>query len=224
MSFLFASSERPVRRWRVAFIFGSALLLGSGCGGRANASTPAKHPGSAKARLRLDVNLPARTAETCFNAWDDNQNTLIDEGCDVVQAPFQVLIAWNNPEADVDLYVRDPQGEIAGFGEPTTSGLVHSGDCPSEDKRCGGQNYENIYQEASDLAEGTYTVYVRLEKLPHDALELSVALGVRVPHHSSAHKIEFSREGQEQVLKVQVVGGAPAPKKEAEDPGGNAKK
>jgi hypothetical protein len=223
VKFLLSLSERPVQIGRVAVVFVGVLLLGGACAGSTDAIHPAKDQVTGGPLLHLDVDLPARTAETCFNAWDDNQNTLIDEGCDVDQGPFQVAIAWDNQQADVDLYVRDPAGEVAGAAEPTNAGLVHSGDCPSEDKRCGGQNYENIYQEEPDLKDGTYTVYVRLEKLPKDALNLSVALGVRVPHHSFAHKIEFTREGQEQVLKVQVVG-TPASKKESELPGESAKK
>lgn len=216
-------SERLVKKWRVAFVFFGSLLLALGCAASAEVAHPTKDQTSGEPVLHLDVDLPARAAETCFNAWDDNQNTLIDEGCDVDQGSFQVAIAWDNPEADVDLYVRDPKGEVAGASEPTSAGLVHSLDCPSEDKRCRGQNYENIYQEEPDLKNGIYTVYVRLEKLPKDALNLSVALGVRVPHHSFAHKVEFSREGQEQVLKVQVAGTLSA-KKESELPGESAKK
>jgi tRNA (guanosine-2'-O-)-methyltransferase len=145
-------------------------------------------------------------AETCFNAIDDNQNLLIDEGCGVDQGQIQFVIAWPEPEADVDLYVTDPDGEIAPVDGATQLGLVRSLDCPDEKNICSGQNYENVYLEEDDPPPGTYRVRVRVERIPEGVKVLEVSMGVRLPTATIANEILLHAEGQEVVLSFSVAG------------------
>src|SRR5262245_7499172 len=58
--------------------------------------------------------------EICFDARDNNCNGVLDEGCGVHTGILQFMIAWESAEADVDLNVTDPGGELARLGEATT--------------------------------------------------------------------------------------------------------
>lgn len=200
---------RPFRGCgKVAFTFWLfATLLGSACAcaPTRKGSSPAASPRAQQPRVTLlraaDV---LGGAETCFNALDDNQNQLIDEGCGVAQSEVQFAVAWSDLRADVDLHVTDPKGHLATADGTTTLGLTLSADCPAQKKDCQGQNFENVYLEEPDPAPGTYRVRVRLEKMPPDADEIVATLGARLPNGTSARRLVFFAEGQEILLVFQV--------------------
>ncbi len=145
-------------------------------------------------------------AEICFNALDDNGNRLIDEGCGVPQGQIQVMLAWQSPGVDLDLYVTDPNGEIAVHQAATRSGLTRTSDCPDPESDCHSQNYEGVYLEEADMLPGRYQVRVRLEERPADGSPLIASLGVRQPLETKAYRLEFSQEGQEALLTFEVAG------------------
>src|SRR5215470_2729474 len=59
--------------------------------------------------------------EICFDARDNNCNGVIDEGCGLHTGILQFVIAWEAAEADVDLNVTDPSGEVARKNGDTTT-------------------------------------------------------------------------------------------------------
>jgi tRNA (guanosine-2'-O-)-methyltransferase len=162
--------------------------------------------GPHKPELHLNKVLPLSGGEICFNAWDDNQNSLLDEGCDIDQGPIQVMIAWSEADCDVDLFVQDPDGEIAYSGVGTDSGLHASSDCPGDKDKCSGQNYENVVLEELGAPGGPYQVRVRIEKWPEGRPSVRVALGIRSFHRSFSHEIVFFEAGQETSLEFEVLG------------------
>ncbi len=156
-------------------------------------------------------------AEICFNGLDDNGNLLIDEGCGVAQSEVQFALAWAEPTADLDLYVSDPDGQLAVADAATSLGLALSADCPKESKTCGGQNFENVYLEQPDPAPGMYRVRVRLEKIPQTSELVEATLGVRTPKGTTGHRMVFYSEGQEVFLEFEVPGDLPQ-RERARDP------
>jgi len=154
--------------------------------------------------LELSGPLMMGGPEICFNGLDDNQNSLIDEGCGVAQSEVQFVLAWDSAEADLDLYVSDPEGELAVAGGTTTLGITLSGDCPQQEKACRGQNYENVYVEDSEIPPGVYHVRVRLEKAPARRSAVKAHLGVRLPSRTTAYEIEMFDEGQEIIAEFEV--------------------
>lgn len=132
--------------------------------------------------------------ERCFDARDDNCNGVIDEGCGIATGLLQFTIAWDVPEADVDLQVRDPSGETAEAGAMTSSGLTKDRDCPSAE--CQGQNVENVVLVDGDTPRepprGRYRVAVRLEKLGGAAPPVRVRLAARVGQRTFALSLELS--------------------------------
>ncbi len=119
--------------------------------------------------------------EICFNARDDNCNGVIDEGCGLHTGLLQFVIAWEEPEVDVDLNVFDPVAgdKIVGVGEPSASGLIKDRDCPQHGD-CQGQNVENVYLTEGEPKKGHYKVVVHLEKLNGATAPIRVRLGVRM--------------------------------------------
>ena len=105
----------------------------------------------------------------------------------------QFAIAWNEPNADVDLEVTDPNGELAEVGRTSKSGLVKDRDCPGKSNVCRGQNMENVYLEDGDPARGKYRVRVRLEKLGGENPPISVTLGARVGPKTYALELELDK-------------------------------
>jgi hypothetical protein len=193
-------------RGKVAFPF---LLLAALCGGAcapAHKSPRARAPAGAQEPTvtLLSTERDFGGAETCFNALDDNQNHLIDEGCGVPQSEVQFAVAWSDEGADVDLHVTDPKGHLAAADGTTTLGLTLSADCPAQKKDCEGQNFETVYLEEPDPAPGTYRVRVRLEVMPTDADEIVATFGARLPNGTSARRLVFFAEGQEIFLVFQV--------------------
>jgi hypothetical protein len=118
--------------------------------------------------------------EVCGNALDDNGNGIADEGCGIATGMVQFLIAWDEPNADVDLRVMDPNGELAETGRPTASGLVKERDCPGREGECRGRNLENVYLEQGELVRGEYRVRIRLVSLSGAEPPISVRFAARV--------------------------------------------
>lgn len=121
--------------------------------------------------------------ELCGNALDDNGNGLADEGCGTTTSEVSFLAAWDEPNADVDLRVTDPNGELVEVGRPTEAGLVRERDCPGRDGECRGKNLESVYQEQGEPALGNYVVRLLLVSLggaePPVRVHFSARLGAR---------------------------------------------
>jgi hypothetical protein len=125
-----------------------------------------------------------RGIETCFDAIDDNCNGLVDEGCGLPNGPLQLVIAWDPPEADVDLDVFDPLGEPVLVGRPTSLGLTKDRDCPKEPNECGGQNVEVVYVGGDEVPVGRYRVTLRLRPKNAGENDVSVRLGGHIGNES----------------------------------------
>ncbi|MBX3249930.1 MAG: putative metal-binding motif-containing protein [Myxococcales bacterium] len=91
---------------------------------------PTASPGLAPGVEALEVPCDAAVAETC-NGVDDDCDGRVDEGagCPYEGGPMHVVVAWNS-DADLDLYVTEPSGEIVSFQSPTSESgaeLQHAG-------------------------------------------------------------------------------------------------
>lgn len=115
--------------------------------------------------------------ETCFNATDDNCNGLVDEGCGLATGALQLVIAWDDVAADVDLEVTDPNGERAEVARLTSLGLGKDRDCPGEGDACGGQNFEVVTLSGDDLPLGRYLVTVVLDRPLPESRVVNVRVG-----------------------------------------------
>lgn len=142
--------------------------------------------------------------ELCFNAVDDNCNGVLDEGCGVHTGTIQFTIAWSDPEADIDLNVIDPNGELVEVGRLTQSGLTKQRDCPGRNNACHGQNMENVYLEASEPVVGKYQATVRLERLGQSDPPLSVMLGARVGQKTYSVELSLERPEDEQQVTLEL--------------------
>lgn len=138
--------------------------------------------------------------ERCFDARDDNCNGLIDEGCGLATGYLQFAVAWSEEQADLDLEVTDPQGELAEVGRATATGLVKQRDCPGESRECRGQNLENVYLETGEPTRGRYVVKVRLERLGGAEPPIRATVGARVGPKSHQAAVELAAEGAAETL------------------------
>lgn len=141
--------------------------------------------------------------ELCFNAVDDNCNGVLDEGCGIHTGAIQFAIAWNDPDADVDLNVIDPNGELVEVGRVTQSGLTKQRDCPGRSNACQGQNMENVYLEAGEPLAGTYAVNVRLEQLGQSEPPIVVMLGARIGQKTYSLEFQLQRPEDEQQVTLE---------------------
>lgn len=139
--------------------------------------------------------------EICFNATDDNCNGIIDEGCGVQTGNVQFVIAWNEPDADVDLEVTDPAGVLVEVGRTTPSGMTKDRDCPSN-QDCRRQNTENVYLADGDPPRGTFRIVVRLAKLGGANPPIRVRLGARVGPKTYAFDLTLDKPDAERELRL----------------------
>jgi len=154
--------------------------------------------------LGLPLRAAATTApELCGNALDDNENGLAEEGCGTPTGLIGFVAAWDEPSADVDLRVIDPNGELAETGRPTGSGLVKERDCPGRDGECRGRNVEHVYLERSEVLRGDYRVRIRLVSLGAAEPPVEVRFSARVGQKSHGALLSLRRveEDWETVLR-----------------------
>jgi len=161
-------------------------------------------PVSLKKPTVAEIALPLSSVEQCYNGWDDNQNGLIDEGCAIPQASVQVVLAWQAPHADLDLFVYDPKGELPTPQAPTGSFLCVHMDCPSDDE-CPDQPFEMVYNEGDEYVGGAYTVRVLARTFEEDQTSLVARLGIKTPEGTRAYRLEFYDEGQSVQLNFDVA-------------------
>jgi tRNA (guanosine-2'-O-)-methyltransferase len=131
--------------------------------------------------------------ELCGNALDDNGNGLADEGCGTTMSAVSFLIAWDEPNADVDLRVVDPNGELVEVGRPSESGLVRERDCPGRDGDCRGKNLESVYQEQGEPASGQYLARVLLVSLGGAEPPVVVRFSARLGSHTFGKTLSLPR-------------------------------
>jgi tRNA (guanosine-2'-O-)-methyltransferase len=141
--------------------------------------------------------------ELCFNAVDDNCNGVLDEGCGVHTGVIQFAIAWSDPDADVDLNVIDPNGELVEVGRLTQSGLTKQRDCPGRSNACHGQNMENVYLDSGEPLPGKYSAFVRLERLGKADPPVSVMLGARVGQKTYSVEVKLERPEDERQVTLE---------------------
>jgi hypothetical protein len=135
--------------------------------------------------------------ELCFNGWDDNCNGPIDEGCGVEGGMIQFIAAWDPPEADVDLEVRDPEGTLVEVGRTTATGLTRDRDCPGKGE-CGVRSFENVFLVDEHRVErGTYRVIVRLERWTELDQSVRVNLSARLGQQRYATRLQLAQERDE---------------------------
>jgi hypothetical protein len=197
-------------RRTTTFIVVAALALTTASCGRVvkgptpTASGPTPRAIEASAGVELVHACTPSGPERCFDAVDDNCNGVIDEGCGVLTGAVQFVVAWEEPSADVDLFVMDPNGEVAEVGQVTESGLVRERDCPGTENACHGQNWENVYLSRDPAPAGDYRATVRLESLGSAVPPLKVSLGGRVGQNSFGAVLRLSRVREEHTLRLRL--------------------
>lgn len=175
-------------------------LMTAGC-----AASNAPPPATASSDGVQWDNLSCGTAraESCGNARDDNCNGVIDEGCGLTTGLVQFVVAWSTPDADIDLLVTDPNGELIEVGTLPASGLIKERDCPGRRGECGGKNAENIFLEPTqDLLRGVYSVRIRLEGRGRGGEPISVYFGARMGPKTHAARFSFITVEQEESFQL----------------------
>lgn len=143
--------------------------------------------------------------EVCFNGRDDNCNGVLDEGCGVPTGLLRFTIAWAEAEADVDLDVVGPKGELAEVGRVSASGLTKVRDCPGRQNDCKGLNMESVVLDLDDeLTRGDYQVTIRLERTEQLDEPILVNFSARLGPKSYATEVRLLRAQDEQQLLLSL--------------------
>ena len=142
--------------------------------------------------------------EVCKNGWDDNENGLIDEGCSVPQAAVAVYLSWSEPDADLDLLVFDPNGEVATVAAPTASGMSLALDCPGADECT--EPYEMVHATQDEYLPGRYRVMVVAQKKASGSGPILAKLGIVTPETTEAYTLTFHETAQSVALDFFVAG------------------
>jgi tRNA (guanosine-2'-O-)-methyltransferase len=174
-----------------------------GCGARL-ANAPAAAPQAPGDYALLAAATTPGSPETCSNAFDDNQNGLVDEGCGLASGLIQIVASWDAPRADVDLRVMDPNGELIEVGRVARSGLTKDRDCPGRSSECQGRNLENVYLTEGEPLKGEYRIRVRLEALGGDSAPVRVTLATRLGQKTQAQQWLLESPSAERELRLQL--------------------
>jgi tRNA (guanosine-2'-O-)-methyltransferase len=135
--------------------------------------------------------------EVCFDAYDNNCNGVIDEGCGLHTGVLQFTIAWQEAVADIDLNVNGPDGDLARYDKANQSGLLKDRDCPGADNQCYGQNIENVFLAEGSPRRGRYRVVVRLEDIHDASAPIKVRLSARIAQRHFSSIVELSERNEQ---------------------------
>lgn len=181
-----------------------SLILGLGC------STEPHRPAVLGPRdwsvpfgMKLEQSCTPAGLEQCFDAIDNNCNGLFEEGCGLETGPVQFIIAWSEREADVDLNVYDPLGNLARVGDPTEGGLIKDRDCPKS-SNCQGQNFENVFHTGRQAQSGRYRAVIRMEGGGNALEPLQVRFAARVGGEAFGTTIMLTPETPEQAIEFSL--------------------
>jgi tRNA (guanosine-2'-O-)-methyltransferase len=163
----------------------------------------AKGPNELDVRNVRTLNMALETActpsgfELCFDAYDNNCNGVIDEGCGLQTGILQFAIAWSE-SVDVDLRVSGPDGSLAPQDEPSTAGLIKDRDCKGgSNDGCHGQNVENVFLTEGWPRRGRYDVAVRLEDPREVSGPVKVRLSARIGQRHFTSLVELKHRNDE---------------------------
>ncbi|MGC4064210.1 MAG: hypothetical protein QM784_06115 [Polyangiaceae bacterium] len=158
----------------------------------------------------LGARCNASGIEICFDAVDQNCDGAVDEGCGVPDGALQLIAAWPIADADVDLEVIDPHGELASIVRSTSLGLVKDRDCPKAPDECGGQNVEVVYLDAVQVPAGRYVVTLRLKRARAPAVPVTVRLGGHIGSEAVSGSWTLTRDvpaAQFEILRIEPGAG-----------------
>ncbi len=168
---------------------------------RVQASAPPPPPPPATATVTVQASQPtvasgvtvveatcSQGAQEVCNGLDDNCNGQIDEGCGYNSGNIQVTLAWQGG-ADLDMYVRDPNGETISYNHRRSQSGGHldqdaRGQCNPDQPN---NTIENVYWNQPNPPRGIYSVQVHYwdgsacsTSAGPTPLTLSIAVGGRV--------------------------------------------
>lgn len=132
--------------------------------------SPEEPPTLGDGVTRMALTCDPQSSEQC-NALDDDCDGRIDEGCGYGEGQLQLTLAWNSA-ADIDLYLREPGGDVlsAQHRQGATGGhLDHDGRGACDDSQAHPRIEDVVYRGRP--VSGEYIVEV------HYLMECNVAAG-----------------------------------------------